>query len=147
MPSSFVTLLRAIVEAFPGSKGRFAKEIGVSPSVLSRFLSGHTTPPIEGCLAIAKAGGVSSSLLLRAAGYDDTVTLLEELYGPPRTIARELPGDHAALVHAFAQLTPRLQKAFLAVIEFSTKPKAAAAPRQHHPARRSGYRSADKRSA
>jgi transcriptional regulator with XRE-family HTH domain len=139
-------LLNAIVEQFPGRKARFAREIGVSPSVLSRLLSGKRPPSIEECLAIAKAGGTAASLLLRNAGYDAVAALLEELYGPPRVVVRELSGDQVALVRAFEQYPKKVRRHLLAVIEFGAiQPEAAAA--LVSTARRANPEHADKRSA
>ncbi len=116
--TSFATLIRALVEAYPGSKKEFAREAEIAPSVLSRLLGGGRPPVTDVCLRIAKAGGVSASVVLRAAGHTHTADLLETLYGKPRVVRPEGTAEDRALFAEVQTLDAKTRRAIRTLIAY-----------------------------
>jgi transcriptional regulator with XRE-family HTH domain len=135
---SFAELMRVIVDGYGGSKKAFAREADISPSALSRLLKGGRPPAPEVCLQIAKVGGVSPSIVLRAAGHEETAALLESLYGPARPGApSEYTAAERSLLLLIRQLDPPARKAFAGLIGFYLGERTARRRRSRSRRRRS----------
>jgi hypothetical protein len=133
---SFASLIAALVAGYAGSKRDFAHDAEIAPSVLSRLLGGGLPPVTDVCLRIAKAGGVSASVVLRAAGHGHTADVIEQLYGPPRVTRPEGTAADRALWRDIQGLDPAARKAIHTLIAFHH----AVAPEAARPRRRSGER-------
>jgi len=80
-PSKFAELLTNVIAQSKRLKQDFARELKISPAMLSQYLADvYSQPPIELCLRIAAVGGLPPGKVLRAAGRGDMATLLEEVY-------------------------------------------------------------------
>lgn len=119
MSTTFAVLMRALLDAYQGSKTEFAREAEIAPSVLSRLLSGGVPPPTDVCLRIARAGGASASLVLRTAGHGHTADLLETLYGEARVAAQTGTAEDRAFLREFQLLDPRTRKAVMVLIRYN----------------------------
>jgi transcriptional regulator with XRE-family HTH domain len=115
---AFGNLIRALVEGFAGTKREFAREATIAPSVLSRLLGGGRPPVTDVCLRIAKAGGVSASVVLRAAGHTHTADLLETLYGKPRVVRPEGTAEDRALFADVQTLDAKTRRAIRTLIAY-----------------------------
>lgn len=95
--NDFALLIRALVKQHGGTKTEFAKAVGLTPSALSHLASNASAQAsIEVCLRIARAGNISASRVLQAAGKGHVADLIERLYGPAARFAR----THAQAVSA-----------------------------------------------
>jgi hypothetical protein len=127
MTTSFSTLLNDLIRSFGGTKQEFASAAKITASTLSHLLAAHGghPPGTEVCLRIAKAGCVSASLVLRAAGKGDVADLIEELYGAPafhreRFAAPRLTPREKAHLDGWRSLDPRTQRALTLILERAT---------------------------
>jgi transcriptional regulator with XRE-family HTH domain len=59
-----ITELREAIRKNFGSESKFARHIGLKKQILSRYLRGERTPPIEIILKISDATGQSSDVLI-----------------------------------------------------------------------------------
>ena len=97
----------------------FAAALGMDPSRLSKALSGKGDVfDVVGCLRLARATGTNASVVLRAAGRDQTADLIEALYGSPRRMSVE---DERFLTAA-QRLAPEARRIFTALFERGAAP-------------------------
>lgn len=89
----FAAMVGSLVRQQGCSKRTFAHSVGLTPSALSRILTGtaqSSQPSTDLCLRIAHVCGVDASVVLHAAGKRETAVLIELLYGSGRP-SRERP--------------------------------------------------------
>lgn len=131
----FARLLQSIVREYKGRKQDFAREVGLTPVALSRYLNGHnlTKPRLEVLLKIAHVGGVSPTIVFAAAGCGAHDKLTQHLYGP--AAARQFSADENHIINVYRSLAPRQRWAFMFMID-RTYTLGAESPR----ARQSGAR-------
>jgi hypothetical protein len=80
-PSKFSRLLAAMIETRGILKQDFARETGVSPTVLSQLLADcYPEPPVGFCIRSALVSRLAPSQVLRAAGHDDIADGLDAFY-------------------------------------------------------------------
>src|SRR5207237_7297499 len=96
------------------NRSAFAAALGISPSRMSKALSGKGDVfDVVGCLRVARASGISPSVVLRAAGRGAIADLIERVYGPPRRITAE----EDTILTAVQRLPPDMQRAIVTLIE------------------------------
>jgi transcriptional regulator with XRE-family HTH domain len=136
--TSFADLLRVILAGYAGTKTEFAREAGIGPSIVSRLLGGGLPPVPDVCLRIARAGGVSASVVLRTAGHARTADVIEQLYGPARRGVRpEGTAADRALFTQIRSLDPVARKAFQTLVVYYLDQTAGAGIVADRPRRRS----------
>ena len=130
-PAPFVRLIEECLRAHGGKKQDYARDIGVSPTMLSQILAGvYRTPALELCLRVAVKCGRPIDDVLRAAGLDHIIELFDILYPPEvRHMLRGFTPRERALIAAFRTLEDDQARA----IEVLAKRSAAAnkAQRNH----------------
>jgi hypothetical protein len=130
--AEFKVLLNRIVRNFP-SHGALAKALGVTPSRLSRALSGAGGDfpfNVVNCLRLAKLSGESPSQILRAAKKGEIADLIEGLYGRDRgglltQDERTFLARISALDAGDRELLQKLMDRFFPVERVVTKLKAS----------------------
>jgi transcriptional regulator with XRE-family HTH domain len=119
--ADFRALLQRIAGAYPTHRA-LAKAIGVTPSRLSRAMSGSGGDVpfnIENCLKLASVSGESPSEILRAAGKGNVADLIESVYGREP----EFTSKDREILEAWRALSPRAQGAMAALLDDLTPQK------------------------
>lgn len=127
MPIAFAHLVKQAKDTYGAATAKaFAHVIRVDDSTVSRYLSNKTThpPSIDVCLRIARAGDLSPTRVLRAAGKHDVAELLEAIYGltvptaaQARHRARRLTPAERRLIDHWRRLTPKYRRLVNSVLD------------------------------
>jgi len=132
--SPFAALLERLIAASPyHNRQAFAEAIGVYPSQLSRAMSGDPAGVFgpERCLQIARVTNEPPGVVLRAAGHDSFATLLEQVYGDPKS------PDERIVLNMLALLQPHVRADIVSMLQRMYKPAPAPRrPRSKRQARR-----------
>lgn len=112
--AGFRQLVRRLVRQAGRSKQDFAHDIGVSPSALSRYLSGSAVPDIATCLLLARTTGTHPRTILRSAGHVAAAELIESQYSTTRRPAASTA--EAAFLARWRALSPARQRRLRALI-------------------------------
>ncbi|MFE9127114.1 hypothetical protein ACFYOF_17115 [Streptomyces sp. NPDC007148] len=67
-----------------GEQSRFARDVGLADSIVSRLVRGTSTPDVRSCVPIAKVLGCRTVDVLAAAGLIPA----EEIDAPPRPLTQ-----------------------------------------------------------
>lgn len=92
---------------------KFAGEIGLSESHLGRIAKGRVlTADLDTCLTLTRFSNASAAEILRAAGHEGFVKVLERHFGPARRrVPIELPPDEEACLALWRQLRKEQREA------------------------------------
>jgi hypothetical protein len=126
---AFQRLLEELIQRHGGTAADLAKAVGITPSRMSHLRAvGGASPGTFLCLRLAQVSGVSPTAVLRAAGKGDHATLLEEMFGPPRTfVASTLTVAERATIAKIRALSTREQRVFHSLIARMTERPTATA--------------------
>ena len=118
----WAVFLAELLADYGSTQQVFAEAIGVSRATVSHWLRtdrAAAPPGIDVCLRIAVVTRTSASDVLRAAGKDHVVVLLEQLYGGParvRTVDPTVSATDRRILAQLAALDPKTRRAFLQVL-------------------------------
>lgn len=136
------------MRAEAGSDLTMARRLGLKASNhIPALVAGRTTPQVATCLRLADAVHAHPSDVLRAAGYEDVIPLLENSYGRADLIRHTAPRDStdaAALAARDAELAQRIDTAIDALADVAlalggeTPATQHQAPAGHRPHRTAG---------
>jgi len=115
MSNKLSALLEAVLSRqYGGVKQALAAAIDVSGSRLGRVLQGEFSLSVISCLKLARAAGLSPSMVLQDAGKAEVAELLEGLYG---SAVAPLPNSEKELLERWRRLPPKSQKVLRSLID------------------------------